>query len=531
MRLLHTCAELGQWRQAWDRPVGPLQFVPTMGGLHAGHQSLLTLANRARAARGGQVLISVFVNPLQFGPSEDFDRYPRDLEADAQLAAAAGADALFAPSVAEIYPAGPAELTRLHPPESLVAGLCGRSRPGHFAGVATVVARLLALVRPDVLWLGEKDWQQLVIVRRLVADLGLPLQVRSGPTLRQADGLPLSSRNRYLSPGQQQQALALPRSLAAAAERLQPGSHTPVVGGPAATVDALTAAVRSDLEQAGLVVDYVEAVQPRSLRPAASLQASPLLLAAAAFCGTTRLIDHVFLMRRPPIVAIDGPAGAGKSTVTKAFAARLGLIYLDTGAMYRAVTWLVASAGVDPADGEAVAGLLLDLDLQLSTSAEGAQRVTINGQDVTEAIRSPEVTGQVSVVAAHGCVREALTRQQQAMGARGGLVAEGRDIGTAVFPDAELKVFLTATVAERARRRALDLAQRGFEVPESAELEAQIAERDHLDSSRAVAPLVQAADAVELITDGLPIAAVIDQLELLFRERVPADAWAGPGAA
>lgn len=525
MRLLHTCAELRQWRQGWDRPAGPLQFVPTMGSLHQGHQSLLALADRARAASGGQVLLSVFVNPLQFGPAEDFDRYPRDLEADAQLAAAAGADALFAPSAAEMYPGGPAELTRLQPPDSLVAGLCGRSRPGHFAGVATVVARLLALVRPDVLWLGEKDWQQLVVLRRLVADLGLPLQVRSGPTLRQADGLPLSSRNRYLSPGQQQQALALPRSLAAAAQQVQVGPQ----GGP--SLGSLTEAVRSGLLQAGLVVDYVEAVEPRSLRPAETLQTSPLLLAAAAFCGTTRLIDHVFLMRRPPIVAIDGPAGAGKSTVTKAFAARLGLIYLDTGAMYRAVTWLVASAGVDPAEASAVAGLLVDLDLQLSTSAEGAQRVSINGQDVTEAIRSPEVTGQVSLVAAHGCVREALTRQQQAMGARGGLVAEGRDIGTAVFPDAELKVFLTATAAERARRRALDLAQRGFAVPELAELEAQIAERDHLDSSRAVAPLVQAADAVELITDGLSIGAVIDQLEGLFRERVPADAWPGPAQA
>ena len=528
LRLLQTGAELRQWRQGWERPAGPLQFVPTMGGLHQGHQSLVALADQARAASGGQVLLSVFVNPLQFGPAEDFDRYPRDLEADAQLAAAAGADALFAPSAAEIYPGGPAELTRLQPPDSLVAGLCGRSRPGHFAGVATVVARLLALVRPDVLWLGEKDWQQLVVLRRLVADLGLPLQVRSGPTLRQADGLPLSSRNRYLSPGQQQQALALPRSLAAAAQQAQSGLQGSQ-GGP--SLGSLTAAVCSGLLQAGLVVDYVEAVEPRSLRPAETLQTTPLLLAAAAFCGTTRLIDHVFLMRRPPIVAIDGPAGAGKSTVTKAFAARLGLIYLDTGAMYRAVTWLVASAGVDPADANAVAGLLVDLDLQLSTSAEGAQRVSINGQDVTEAIRSPEVTGQVSVVAAHGCVREALTRQQQAMGARGGLVAEGRDIGTAVFPDAELKVFLTATVAERARRRALDLAQRGFAVPELAELAAQIAERDHLDSSRAVAPLVQAADAVELVSDGLSIAAVIDQLEQLFRERVPADAWPGPAAA
>jgi pantoate ligase/cytidylate kinase len=144
---------------------------------------------------------------------------------------------------------------------------------------------------------------------------------------------------------------------------------------------------------------------------------------------------------------------------------------------------------------------------------------------VTEAIRSPEVTAQVSLVAAHGCVREALTRQQQAMGERGGLVAEGRDIGSAVFPDAELKVFLTATPAERARRRALDLGQRGYAVPPLEELEAQIVERDHLDSTRAVAPLLQAADAVELITDGLAIEAVIQRLVDLFRDRVPEEAW------
>jgi pantoate ligase/cytidylate kinase len=235
-------------------------------------------------------------------------------------------------------------------------------------------------------------------------------------------------------------------------------------------------------------------------------------------------------MSRAPIVAIDGPAGAGKSTVTRAFAERLGLIYLDTGAMYRAVTWLVQQSGVEASDAAAVAPLLEDLDLQLSTAAAGSQRVSVNGYDVTEAIRSPEVTAQVSVVAAHGCVREALTRQQQAMGERGGLVAEGRDIGTAVFPDAELKVFLTATVAERARRRALDLEQRGFAVPALAELEAQIAERDHLDSTRDVAPLTQAADAVELITDGLSIDAVIEQLVQLFRQRVPHDAWPEPAA-
>jgi pantoate ligase/cytidylate kinase len=252
------------------------------------------------------------------------------------------------------------------------------------------------------------------------------------------------------------------------------------------------------------------------------------LLAAAVHCGPGRLIDHIFLMSRSPIIAIDGPAGAGKSTVTRAFARRLGLVYLDTGAMYRALTWWVQRQGVDPADASAVAPLLQGLDLQLESDGTGEQRVRINGHDVTEAIRSPEVTAQVSTVAAHGCVREALTRQQQAMGERGGLVAEGRDIGTAVFPDADCKVFLTASVAERARRRAEDLRHRGFAVPPLGDLEAQIAERDHLDSSRAVAPLRQADDAVELVTDGLAIEAVIQALVDCFRERVPEEAWPEP---
>jgi pantoate ligase/cytidylate kinase len=386
--------------------------------------------------------------------------------------------------------------------------------------VATVVVRLLALVQPHRLWLGEKDWQQLVILRRVVADLGLPLRIQGCATVRESDGLACSSRNRRLSPPQRLQAAALPASLDAiaaevAADQCQAGD--------------VTARLARQLEAAGLLVDYVELVAPHSLEPLPQVQGMALL-AAAVHCGPSRLIDHVFLMSRQPIVAIDGPAGAGKSTVTRAFARRLGLIYLDTGAMYRALTWWVQHQGADPADAAAVEPLLVDLNLQLRSGSGGEQQVSINGQDVTAAIRSPEVTAQVSVVAAHGCVRQALTTQQQAMGRQGGLVAEGRDIGTAVFPDAELKVFLTATVAERARRRALDLEQRGFAVPPLAELEAQIAERDHLDSSREVAPLRQADDAVELVTDGLAIEAVIQVLVECFRERVPEEAWPTPAA-
>ena len=375
--------------------------------------------------------------------------------------------------------------------------------------MVTVVARLLELTKPAGLWLGEKDWQQLVILRQLVADCALPVKVHGVATVREADGLALSSRNQYLSAAQRLQAAALPAALRAA-DRTTPLDVT-----------------RSRLSAAGLEVEYVERVDPQSLQPCGS-ETALSLLAAAVRCGTTRLIDHTFLMTRQPLVAIDGPAGAGKSTVTRAFAERLGLIYLDTGAMYRAVTWLVQQRGVEPQDAAAVDALLSALDLQLQSLPGGGQQVLVNGEDVSQAIRSPEVTGAVSVVAAHRCVRQALTAQQKALGAKGGLVAEGRDIGSAVFPDADLKVFLTATVAERARRRALDLEQRGFPVPERSVLEAQIAERDHLDSTRKEAPLVQAIDAVELVTDGMSIDAVIDALVEQFRARVPEEAWPTP---
>lgn len=496
----------------------PLHFVPTMGALHGGHGALI---RRAAVPVPDQpppvVVVSVFVNPLQFGPHEDFDRYPRSIDRDLALAEAAGADALLAPGLNDIYPHGPDSVTRISPPPDLVSCLCGASRPGHFDGVATVVVRLLALVRPDRLLLGEKDWQQVVILRRMVRDLGLPVVIEAMATVREPDGLALSSRNRYLSSVQRRQAAALPRAL----EQVRSGC---LAEGADADADAITAQVRRRLEVAGLDVDYVALTQAHNLKPTQRVDGL-VLLAAAVHCGPARLIDHAFLMSRSPIVAIDGPAGAGKSTVTRAFAERLGLVYLDTGAMYRALTWWLQRQGVDLGDAAAIEPLLPGLDVQLDAGVNGQQQVRVNGQDVTEEIRAPEVTAAVSQVAAHGCVRAALTAQQQRFGERGGLVAEGRDIGTAVFPQAELKVFLTATAAERARRRAVDLQQRGYAVPPLAELERLILERDHSDSSREVAPLRQAEDAVELITDGLTIDRVIQLLVDLFRERVPEEAW------
>ncbi len=489
-----------------------------MGGLHHGHASLISAASCPQSGEA-ETLVSVFVNPLQFGPDEDFARYPRTFDDDCELAELSGASAIWCPDEPQIYPGGLVESWRIQAPKSLQSRLCGSMRPGHFDGVVTVVCRLLALAKPHQLFLGEKDWQQLTILRRMVLDLGLAVRVRSVPTVRDGDGLASSSRNRYLNVQERQQGVLF-------AQVLSDASSACLHGGTALN----PVEVRRRLEEVGLSVEYVDVVDPWLLQPSKSNQSSLTLLAAAVRCGSTRLIDHAFLMTRSPLVAIDGPAGAGKSTVTRAFAERLGLVYLDTGAMYRAVTWLVLEQGFDPADSEAVEGVLSDLEVQLEPLQQGVQAVRVNGHEVTDAIRDPRVTASVSAVAAHGCVRAAMTAQQQRMGEAGGLVAEGRDIGTAVFPDAELKVFLTATPKERARRRALDLEARGHEVPALPELEAQIVERDRLDSTREVAPLLQADDAIELISDGMSIDQVIDALEDLFRRRVGEEVWPTPSS-
>jgi pantoate ligase / CMP/dCMP kinase len=375
----------------------------------------------------------------------------------------------------------------------------------------------LTLVAPDRAYFGYKDAQQLAILKRLAQDLNLPVKIVGCTIVREASGLAMSSRNAYLSAAERQQAAALYRGLMAAQARFKAGErHSP----------ALIAATQQTLAQEpALHPQYIEVVHPETLRPLEQID-SLGMLAVAAHLSTTRLIDNILLRDRQPIVAIDGPAGAGKSTVARQVAQRLNLLYLDSGAMYRAVTWLALNRGIDVHDEVEVAELLQDCDLHLTASGDDPafaaypSRIWLNGQEVTHLIRSPEVTEQVSAVSAQPTVRETLLQQQQRYGITGGVVMEGRDIGTEVFPQAELKIFLTASVAERARRRQRDLAAQQQPAADLGTLERAIDERDRKDSSRQVAPLRQADDAIALVTDGLSIEDVVNKIVALYGEKV-----------
>lgn len=250
-----------------------------MGFLHEGHASLI---RRARGA-GETVVVSLFVNPKQFGPQEDFSRYPRDMERDLELCRKEGVDLLFAPGVEEIYPPGFATEVRVH---GLDKGLCAEHRPGHFAGVATVVLKLLNLVGPDRAYFGQKDLQQWRIISQMVADLGLPVEIVRCPIIRDRDGLALSSRNSYLSPDDRRSARAIPRALAAALR-----SHASGQDDAVALIDIARRIVDAE---PGLRLQYLELVSLTDLNPRARLE-EPSALAIAAMVGQTRLIDNVIL--------------------------------------------------------------------------------------------------------------------------------------------------------------------------------------------------------------------------------------------
>lgn len=275
MQIVRTSEELAESAAILKR-AGTLALVPTMGALHAGHMSLVNEAKR----RAHAVAATIFVNPTQFGAGEDLERYPRREEQDAAMLEQAGCDLLWLPTVEDIYPRGFA--TSVH-----VSGVSsrweGEARPGHFDGVATVVAKLLLAVRPDVALFGEKDFQQLAVIRQMVRDLGIPVEIVGAPTVREPDGLALSSRNIYLSADERTRATALAKALADAARAIADG---------AAVSSALKAAKQALVDAGFLKIDYLALVDPRSLEPLSEPQADMRLIAAAVL-GSTRLIDNI----------------------------------------------------------------------------------------------------------------------------------------------------------------------------------------------------------------------------------------------
>jgi pantoate--beta-alanine ligase len=258
-----------------------IAFVPTMGNLHAGH---LALIGEARA-HATHVVASIFVNPMQFGPAEDFAAYPRTFEDDSAALEAAGCDLLFAPAVDALYARGLEAQTRVEVP-GLSDILCGASRPGHFVGVATVVCKLFNMVQPDVALFGEKDYQQLLVIRRMVEDLAIPIEIRGVRTVREPDGLAMSSRNGYLTAAERQCAPALHAALVDAGAALHAG----------ATVEAVEEAAAVALRAAGLTPDYVQVCRAEDLAPPGPLD-HELVVLAAAFLGRARLIDNLRVRR------------------------------------------------------------------------------------------------------------------------------------------------------------------------------------------------------------------------------------------
>ncbi len=279
MEVIETISRMKEVVKSLRLEEKTIGFVPTMGYLHEGHLSLVRAAKKEAEA----IVVSIFVNPIQFGPKEDFHCYPRDLERDKSLLAREGVDFLFVPAAEEMYPPDYqtyVEVTRLQ------EGLCGRSRPGHFRGVATVVLKLFHIVSPDLAYFGQKDVQQAVIIERMVRDLNLEIKIRVLPIVRDADGLALSSRNTYLSPQERQSALAIPRSLNEAARLIAQGEKkVEVIKGKMEEIIASEPFLR---------IDYLEIVDPEKLTPLKEIS-GPTLIAVAVYCGQTRLIDNLLL--------------------------------------------------------------------------------------------------------------------------------------------------------------------------------------------------------------------------------------------
>ena len=278
MKVIHNPAQMRALCRA-ARSSERLGLVPTMGALHDGHLSLV----RAARAKSDVVAATIFVNPTQFGPSEDFAKYPRTLESDCALLEKEGVELVFAPSAEEMYPPGSVTWVVV---EGLSDRLCGRSRPGHFRGVATVVAKLFHIVEPDFAFFGQKDAAQLAIIRRMVRDLNMPVAIEACPIVREADGLAISSRNAYLGPQERKSALVLHRSLMRVQKLFDEGERD--------SAGLISVAKQEFAGEPAVRLDYVEVVDPETLEPEINVT-KRTLVAVAAFVGQTRLIDNILL--------------------------------------------------------------------------------------------------------------------------------------------------------------------------------------------------------------------------------------------
>ncbi len=282
LQVAHTVSEMRRVREAATATRRTIGFVPTMGYLHEGHLSLVDLARR----HSDLVVLSIYVNPTQFAAGEDLAEYPRDLERDLESAGARGVDVAFVPTDQEMYPE--VQSVWVEPPKQMSARLCGATRPDHFRGVLTVVAKLFGIVQPDLAVFGRKDYQQAVLIQRMVRELRLPIRIELAPIVREADGIAMSSRNAYLTDAERPAALGLSLSLRATREAFRSGERS---------AETLRAAARERMEAVGARVDYVEIVDPEDLSPVSEAEPGSVC-AVAGWVGETRLIDNASLAGR-----------------------------------------------------------------------------------------------------------------------------------------------------------------------------------------------------------------------------------------
>ena len=500
--ILKTIKELHEWRLSNQKVIS---FIPSMGNLHIGHKGLIL---EAKKSPDNLVLLSIFINPLQFNDKEDLRNYPRTINKDIELAFSCGIDAVFIPDKDEIFPKNENLIEYQTASKELSKKLCGKFREGHFDGVCTVVYRLINIVKPEIMFLGEKDWQQLLIIKKMISKQNIKVLIKSIDTQRDIDGVPFSSRNNNLLESEREKLKSFSIELV----------NTKKLFNQTKKID-LTEIIER-LKDKDIEVEYLEHVNAFNLRKSTS-EMNITMLAGAIICGKTRLIDHVFLMKRKPIIAIDGPAGSGKSTITKLIAKKLNFIFLDTGAMYRALSWYLIREKINYENSKELNSFLSNISIKFKSVSVSKQNVIINDHDVTENIRTQEISSIVSSIASIKEVREFLVKEQRNIGKTGGIVAEGRDIGSKVFPNAELKIFLTATINERAKRRKNELEGMGHGNIDFENLKNEIAKRDFNDSNRSISPLAKAEDAIEIISDGYTINEVVEKILLIYSETIP----------